>query len=443
MPRSIRSVGLFCVSVLGSVAPLVGYQRAAWADAAPAASGAQSGSGTQSSSGAQSSPTSPHTAKSATSQSPTVKQPAAAAPAAPQAPVAVTPAASTPAAPAPAAPAAAKPPVTATAGASFKRPAFGETTPPAPTVVPPTAPATAPATSPTTPAPTPEALAAAQAALATGQAAYASGDYVLAEAQFRAALAQAPSAAAEYGLAMTLDLEAKPAEACAAFQALFAMPDFATLPPDQASAAQQRHQVLQAIPAQVVIIVSANAAQLEVDGAPQTGQSPFSLRLAAGKHHVRATAVDYEPAEADFEVGPAEQRELSLAPKALPKPVAPPVEAPLAEPLPAPPPPSKMPAYITIGVAGAAAITGAIFGIQALSAKSAFDKEPTVGHADDVERNALIADMAFGVAFTLGITGVVLLTTDEPSDPSADKTALELMPYVSRTSGGAAARLTF
>lgn len=421
MPRSIRRVGLFCVSVLGSVAPLVGYQRAAWADAAPVASGAQSSP--------QSNPTSAHTAKSATSQTPPAAQPATTQQAAPSAG-------------APAAPA--KPVAAGNAGASLKRPALGETTPAAPAATPAVpAPAQAAPAQPAAPAPSPEALAAAQSALAAGQAAYASGDYVLAEAQFRAALAHAPSAAAEYGLAMTLDLEAKPAEACAAFQTLFAMSDLSTLPPDQVSAAQQRHQVLQAIPAQVVVIVNASAAQLEVDGVAQSGQSPFSLRLAAGKHSVRATAVDYEPAEASFEVGPAEQRELTLAPKALPKaPAAAPVEAPV-EPLPPPPPPSKMPAYITIGVAGAAAITGAVFGIQALSAKSSFDKEPTVGHADDVERNALIADMAFGVAFTLGITGVVLLTTDEPSDPGAEKTALQITPYVSRTSGGAAARLTF
>jgi hypothetical protein len=293
--------------------------------------------------------------------------------------------------------------------------------------------------------PSPEAQAAAHAALTAGQAAYASGDYVLAERQFRASLAHVPSAAAEYGLAMTLDLEAKPAEACDAFTALFAMPDFAALPPDQAAAAQQRYAVLQTIPASVLVTVNAAGATLDVDGVAQEGESPFTLRLPAGKHTLRVTAADHEPLEEGVEVKPAEQRELTLAPRALPKPAPPAAKEVELEAAPPPPPPSKMPAYVTIGVAGAAAITGAIFGIQALSAKSTFDKSPTVAHADDVERSALIADMAFGIAFTLGITGVVLLTTDEPSDPGADRpqTALELMPYVSPTSGGAAARMTF
>lgn len=394
MPRTIRFVGLFCVSVLGSVTPLVGSPRVACADTARAS--------------VESSPAPAHTAKSPTTQSP----PAAAATA--------SPAASPPTAPPPGT----SPPATSAPGAA----------------VPPTAPAVVPAAT----APSPEAQAAAQAALAAGQAAYASGDYVLAENQFRASLAHVPSAAAEYGLAMTLDLEAKPAQACDAFNALFAMPDFASLPPEQISAAQQRYAVLQTIPAAVSVTVNAAGATLEVDGVIQEGESPFTLRLPAGTHQLRVSATEHEPLEETIEVKPAEDRELTLAPRALPKPAAAPKEVEL-DAAPPPPPPSKMPAYVTIGVAGAAAITGAIFGIQALNAKSTFDKSPTVAHADDVERSALIADMAFGIAFTLGITGVVLLTTDEPSDPSAERpqTALELTPYVSPTSGGAAARLTF
>ena len=41
MPRSVRSVGLFCLSVLGSVIPLVSPD-AAWADTTPASTNAQS-----------------------------------------------------------------------------------------------------------------------------------------------------------------------------------------------------------------------------------------------------------------------------------------------------------------------------------------------------------------------------------------------------------------
>ena len=52
---------------------------------------------------------------------------------------------------------------------------------------------------------------------------------------------------------------------------------------------------------------------------------------------------------------------------------------------------------------------------MALNDKSDFDKNPTSGTADDGDTHALIADMAFGVALTFGVTSAVLLfTKDEP-----------------------------
>ncbi|HMR10157.1 MAG TPA: PEGA domain-containing protein, partial [Polyangiaceae bacterium] len=124
---------------------------------------------------------------------------------------------------------------------------------------------------------------------------------------------------------------------------------------------------------------------------------------------------------------------------------------------PGPPPPkdnpaasskSKVPAYVTLGIAGAGALVGTFFGIKALSAKSDFKDNPTTDAADDVERNALIADMAFGVAITLGVTGVVLLTSAD-SDEKAAKSRfvsgprLRVAPVIGPTGGGAAAHLTF
>ena len=77
-----------------------------------------------------------------------------------------------------------------------------------------------------------------------------------------------------------------------------------------------------------------------------------------------------------------------------------------------------MPAYVTLGIAAGGAVVGTIFGVKALSAKSDFDNNPTTEHADDTERNALIADMAFGVALTLGVTGIVLLTSGDDDAPA-------------------------
>jgi hypothetical protein len=110
-----------------------------------------------------------------------------------------------------------------------------------------------------------------------------------------------------------------------------------------------------------------------------------------------------------------------------------------------------VPAYVTLGIAGVAGVVGTIFGVKALGSKSDFDKTPTTKTADDTERSALIADMAFGVAITLGVTGIVLLTSDDEPPPAttgllkpkAKGARLDLTPYAGPKSGGATARVTF
>ena len=107
-----------------------------------------------------------------------------------------------------------------------------------------------------------------------------------------------------------------------------------------------------------------------------------------------------------------------------------------------------VPAYVTLGIAGAGAIVGTVFGVKALGAKEDFNKTPTTELADDAERFALICDMAFGVAITLGVTGVVLLTSDDEPAAAQKQTPakaarLEVAPYVGKKSGGASAKLSF
>ncbi|OQB07200.1 MAG: hypothetical protein BWY17_05333 [Deltaproteobacteria bacterium ADurb.Bin207] len=92
---------------------------------------------------------------------------------------------------------------------------------------------------------------------------------------------------------------------------------------------------------------------------------------------------------------------------------------------------------------------GTIFGIKALSNKSDFNDTPTTELADDAERNALISDMTFGVAITLGVTGTVLLLSNDSSgqeqaakDARSQKT-MRLTPFVGPSGGGAAATWRF
>lgn len=107
------------------------------------------------------------------------------------------------------------------------------------------------------------------------------------------------------------------------------------------------------------------------------------------------------------------------------------------------------PAYVTLGVAGVSTIVGTYFGIRALSAKSDYNDHPTSAKADKVENSALVADMAFGVAITLGVTGIVLLTApDEPAAPAAaakveKKPSLHFAPWATPKAAGLGANFTF
>jgi hypothetical protein len=180
------------------------------------------------------------------------------------------------------------------------------------------------------------------------------------------------------------------------------------------------------------------------------------------------TADGFDPASQEVDVSFGETKDVKLTLNATPPPpmaAAPPPATgapapPPAAPLAAPPPPaprSPVPAFVTLGLAGAGAIVGTIFGISALSAKSKFNDSPTTENADKTDRNALISDMSFAVALTFGVTGAVLLLTNDAPPPEAkaahrslpQKTAAKsgprgfVAPFVAPTGGGAAAFLRF
>jgi hypothetical protein len=192
--------------------------------------------------------------------------------------------------------------------------------------------------------------------------------------------------------------------------------------------------------------------------APATAKG-VTLTLAPGHHKIAAMAPGYDPAATEVDVRFAETKDakitLTLTPPPPPPPPPPPVVA-QQQPPPPPPPPaprSNVPAYVTLGLAGAGLVVGGVFGGLALKSKSDFNKTPTTDIADKTDRNALIADMSFAVALTFGVTGAVLLLSHDSPAPD-QKAAVQdppkksavrgfVTPYFSPQGGGAAAVLTF
>jgi hypothetical protein len=304
--------------------------------------------------------------------------------------------------------------------------------------------------------PTPAQKAEAKKAYNAGKKAYGSEDFAAAAEAFKQADDTIPSPHAKYWYAVSLDKadaeDAQLMEKIAAYDAYIADPGADKVGQDLFEGAAKRLDELKAkAPATVKLTSVPEGATVTVDGQAQEGPTPLELTLAAGTHKIAVGAEGYLTKEIEVTLEGTQTLEQSVELEAEPPPPAEPEpEPPPAAPEPPPPPPeepSKVPAYVTLGIAGAGAIVGTIFGVSALQKKSDFDDNPTNELADDVERNALISDMAFGVAITLGVTGVVLLTSKEETAAKMErlphKAKLQVAPYVGRKSGGAAARITF
>ena len=297
---------------------------------------------------------------------------------------------------------------------------------------------------------------AARKAYGEGEKAYAANDFAAAYTGYAKANELIPSSHAQYWAAKSLDQGGRSDEAIKGYEALLADPGSSKIGEEKLGDARTRLATLKAAQlGEVTVSTAAAGAILLVDGTPQPGPLPTTLKLAPGPHKLTLTAEGFDAKEVDLQVqaGTKVEQNVELQQHVVPPPPPPPV--PEVAPAPPPPPPpekhSKVPAYVTLGIATGGAIVGTIFGVKALQAKSDYDSDPTTKHADDTERNALIADMAFGVAVTLGVTGIVLLTSsdDAPEAPKAAKLHLppkgtfNVVPYLGRESGGAAARLTF
>lgn len=189
----------------------------------------------------------------------------------------------------------------------------------------------------------------------------------------------------------------------------------------QADDLKARVAKIKAMPGKVHFETTPAGAHVYVDD-KDLGVTPADLDVAPGTHNIKLVLDKYETKASTLDVKFASKASVTETLTAKPVDTAPPPVASVtpppatsAAPPPPPPPPaeprSMLPAYITGGLAIAAAGVGAVFGVIALGDKSDFDKNPTSGKADDGENHALIADMAFFVAVTLGVTSAVLFLT--------------------------------
>ena len=287
---------------------------------------------------------------------------------------------------------------------------------------------------------------------AEAEAKFQSGDYESAFNLYKAANDAVAAPQTLYKMALCLDKLDKTSEAIAAYGLFLSSSPPASMDAKVTESQARVAELKKKAPVIVKVKSDPPGASVSVDGVAQMGTAPLDVKVAPGTHKFRVTSPGYDPYEKDLTLDPgAAETTLDAM---LPKTMAPELPPPVVETKPAEKPPELPPekhsnaaAFIVLGVAGAGAIVGGIFGVKALQGKSDFQNgQKTTEKADQVEKDALIADMALGAAITLGVTGTVLLLTsggDEKTGQSTPRPRFQVAPILSPGRAGAAATLRF
>jgi hypothetical protein len=217
---------------------------------------------------------------------------------------------------------------------------------------------------------------------------------------------------------------------------------FETLPPNQKTKHAQRAKEAKAHRAALAPEVPELTLALAPSAPPGTIVIQDGVELSAaslgmalpidpGEHVVATKLPGQDAKEHRFTIQKGEKKRLELPlveaappPKVEPEPPPPPAPTPpqelAPEPLPPPPPPrSKIPAYVTLGFAGASAVVGTIFGAHKLALMSELETAPSPEVGDKINRASDIADVSFAMTAILGVAGAVLLfAKDAPEEPA-------------------------
>ncbi|NMC69108.1 MAG: tetratricopeptide repeat protein [Myxococcales bacterium] len=228
--------------------------------------------------------------------------------------------------------------------------------------------------------------------------------------------------------------------------------------PEKRAEAEQAIADLQIFLSRVRIVVSVDGAQVFVDGVPR-GTSPLAepLVLGAGHHVVEARAAEHRDARAEFDLGGAEEREVTLALERLVAVAPPPPVEPPPPPVEPPPPPHPVEPEewyddwlgwtlggIGLGVAGVGA---GFLGGAAVKASKAED-EPDIQDAHALLEEATLGDVIGGGLLIVGggllVTGIILLAIPPDADetpPDDGASAVAWQPLVGP--GGLGLAVTF
>jgi len=262
-----------------------------------------------------------------------------------------------------------------------------------------------------------------------GVSKHGAGDFAGALVEFQAADAIKSTAQAQRYIGVCQDNLGHYPEAIAAYEKF--LTNVPAKQQAQGEELKKRVAMIKAMPGRVHVETTPAKASMSVDGKPGAS-TPADLDLAPGKHTLHFEFASYAPADKEVDVTFASHQDLKLELVANPSatPTVPPVVAAVRPPTPsttdAPGAKTRSHTFVPMIVTGSLAVVaagvGGVFGILALLDKGDFNSNPNLAAADSGETKTLVADIAFGAAFTLGVTTLALFLLKDDSATN-EKTA--------------------
>jgi hypothetical protein len=184
----------------------------------------------------------------------------------------------------------------------------------------------------------------------------------------------------------------------------------------------------------LVISTEPEGAGIVLDGETTGKTTPATIDVGPGDHEVVLNLDGYEPLSKQVTVKKDEKAELKVNFDEEGIPAAPPPDPDqLADPFAEGgedeeieeddgegPPPAF---WVCAAVAGVGLVSGTVFGTMALGDEEDYKNNPTDQIKESGERNAIIADVSFGVAAAAAIVGAVILFTAGGDDEEAEISA--------------------
>jgi hypothetical protein len=214
---------------------------------------------------------------------------------------------------------------------------------------------------------------------------------------------------------------------------------------------EKRIEELKAAPVKVSISSSLAGTQFTIAGKDGEFTAPLDVDLPPGEYAVTFSAEGYEPLKKSVTVVLGQKNELVAdfstegVVVAAPEPAA---ETPAAEPQPPVPegqddsgPPAAF--WAMAAVAGVGLISGTVFGTMALSMEDDYKTDPTPSKKESGQRDALIADVSFGVAAAAAIAGTVVFVVHKRKSKSPESAAVTVVPIASPNEFGVGASVRF